>query len=586
MRIIFILAISPILALGLTLQDCHAYWKKRVLVLHSYHQGLEWTDNITKGIQSIISPHEQQYEVHYEYLDTKRNTGRDYTDKMVSFVTAKNRPVQYEVVIVSDNNALSLLNEGSIRFTGHPQIVFCGINNYDKSLTKGLDRVTGVVENTDHIATIELIRKLHPERNKITVIIDRTPTGDAIRKEFLEVEKLYKGDLEFIFLRDFLLDEIPSKLATLDENHIIYLTTFNRDRNNSFISYIEGIEVISRNTNVPIYGTWDFYLGKGIVGGRITSGYHQGQEAGRLALKILQGKQADNINVVFNSPNKYMFDYNYLTKHSIDRSLLPNDSLFINTPPTPYERYRTLLIGITLLSFSSAFIVLWKYKRQRATLIKEHALALQLEKSVKERTLELEKANKELLRLTNMDGLTQIYNRRFFDQALCKEINRLQRTSTPISVLMCDIDYFKKFNDTYGHLAGDDCIRSVANTIQKQCKRVSDIAARYGGEEFAVILPNTSSHDALLLAEAIRRGVEQEKIPHRASTINDIVTLSIGVTSMIPDLDTTPSTVVALADKALYESKLDGRNQVTLNMPVTRDSRSIPTPGMLAAIDI
>jgi diguanylate cyclase (GGDEF)-like protein len=526
---------------------------------------LEWTDNISKGIQSVFSPHLKQYEIHYEYLDTKRNTGQAYTAQMVNFISARNRHIQYEVVIVSDNTALKLLNEGSIQFTGNPHIVFCGINNYQKNLTKGLDKVTGVVENIDHRATIELMRKLHPERNQVFVIIDRTPTGEAVSKEFMEFEKIFKGKLEFVFLRDFLLEEIPGKLARLEENNLIYLTTFNRDRNNNFISYAEGIEMITRSTTVPIYGSWGFYLGKGILGGRITSGYRQGQEAGKLAIKILQGVQADSLKVITNSPNQYMFDYNYMNQHGIGRSSLPKDSLVINTPPAPYERYKTLIIGITILSVCSALIFSWKYKRQQNILIRTQTLASQLKEKVKERTLELERANKELMRLSNMDGLTQIYNRRYFDNTLHKEINRLQRTSSPISVLMCDIDFFKKYNDTFGHLAGDDCIRSVANTIQKQCRRISDIVARYGGEEFGVILPNTSSKEALSIAESIRRGVEQKKIPHSTSTVKEIVTLSIGVTSLIPVLHTTPSSVIALADKALYESKHGGRNRVTLN---------------------
>jgi diguanylate cyclase (GGDEF)-like protein len=573
-----------ILAFHLTHQDCHAQRKEKVLVLHSYHQGLEWTDNITRGIQSVFSPYQKQYEIYYEYLDTKRNTGQAFMEQMVNFVSAQNRHVQYEVVIVSDNTALKLINEGRIHFSGDPQIIFCGINNYQQILINNINNVTGVVENTDHRATVELMRKLHPERNQVTVIIDKTPTGDAIRKEFMGIEKTYKGKLEFIFLREFLLKEIPKNLAELDENDLVYLTTFNRDRKNNFISYTEGIEMISRSTNVPIYGSWDFYLGKGIIGGRITSGYRQGQEAGKLAIKALQGQQANNLQVITDSPNQYMFDYKYIKQHDIDRSLLPNNSQIINMPPTPYEKHRTFLIAITIISFCFAFFFLWKYKRQQTTLIRKQTLALQLKNKVKERTLELEKVNKELLLLSNMDGLTKIYNRRYFDNALLREINRLQRTLTPISILICDIDYFKKYNDTYGHLAGDDCIRSVADTIQSRCRRISDIAARYGGEEFGIILPNTSSNEALSIAESIRHGIEQKKIPHRTSTAKKFVTLSIGVTSLIPDLRTTPSMLIALADKALYESKLSGRNRVTLNRDDAIDSRHSISTGTATTI--
>jgi diguanylate cyclase (GGDEF)-like protein len=565
MKAVLNLTIAITLAFASVFQECNAQLKKRVLVLHSYHQGLEWTDNITKGIQSTFTPYQKQYEVHYEYLDTKRNSGQAYTKQMVDFISAKNSHIEYEVVIVSDNTALKLVNEGSIHFSGDPQIVFCGINNYNKTLINKLNQVTGVIENTDHHATVELMRKLHPERNKIVVIIDRTPTGDAIRNEFMEIEKKHKGKLEFVFLRDFLLEEIPDKLAMLNEHNTIYLTTFNRDRNNNFISYAEGIEMITRSSSVPIYGSWDFYLGKGIVGGRITSGYHQGHEAGQLAIEILAGQQADKLKVITTSPNQYMFDHKYIIKHGIDISSLPHGSQITNQPPAPYERHKIFLVGITLISLTSVLIILWKYKRQQNILAREHALSSQLEHKVKERTLELEKANKELLRLSHIDGLTQIYNRRHFDSTLHSEIQRLQRTSMPISVLICDIDFFKEFNDTYGHLAGDDCIRSVANIIQQYCKRISDIVARYGGDEFGIILPNTGSNEVKTIAESILHGVEREMIPHRTSMAKKFVTLSIGVASLIPDLHTTPSSIIALADKALYESKDSGRNRVTLH---------------------
>jgi diguanylate cyclase (GGDEF)-like protein len=554
-----------ILALGLTQQDCHAQWKKKVLVLHSYHQGLEWTDNITKGIQSVLSPYQKQYEIHYEYLDTKRNTGHAYTEQMVKFISTQNKHINYEVIIVSDNNALKFVNDGRIHFSGSPQIVFCGINNYNRNLTNSLDQVTGVVENTDHRATIDLMRKLHPERNQIVVIVDKTQTGDAIREELKIIESLYKGELKFEFLRDFLLEEISDIIAELDDNNLIYLTTFNRDRNNNFISYTEGIEVISRSTHIPIYGSWDFYLGKGIVGGRITSGYNQGKNAANLALKILQGHMANKLEIITQSPNLYLFDYKYTKRYGIDRSSLPSESEIINLPPAPYERYRALLISITAISLCVTFIFLWKYKRQKNTLYAKQTLASQLEIMIKDRTCELENANKELLRLSNIDGLTQIYNRRYFDNALRKEITRLQRTSTPISLLMCDIDYFKNYNDTYGHLAGDNCIRSIANTIKNNSKRISDVAARFGGEEFSIILPNTKINEALSIAESIRQEVEHKMIPHETSLVEKHVTLSIGVASLIPERHTKPSTILALADKALYESKYRGRNRVSLN---------------------
>ncbi len=539
--------------------------KKKVLVLHSYHQGLEWTDNITSGIRSIFDPLQQSYEITYEYLDTKRNPSNDYMAEASRFITEKNKMIHYEAIIVSDNNALALVNSGKLTFKGNPPVIFCGINNYDKKLTDNLKRVTGVAETTDHYGTIDIIMKLHPEKDHILIVLDKTVTGNAIKKEFSSIEEHYKGKLNFEFLREFLLEDIPNILDRLDDDTVIYLLTFNQDSDGNFISYAEGIEMLSRNTKSPIYGSWDFYLGKGIIGGRITSGYLQGEEAAKMAVKVLQGYDISSMKVFRESPTQYIFDYQILQNYGIDSSQLPDGHRIINTPPSGYERYRSLLIGLTSASIFIALFLLFKYTGQKAVLEERKALAIELEQKVHKRTKELEQANLRLRQLSNIDGLTQLHNRRYFDNVLNKVINRSQRTSSPISLLLLDIDYFKKYNDSYGHLAGDDCIKIVATIIQQHCMRVTDVAARYGGEEFAVILPDTQENAAWNIAESIRKGIESSGITHKTSEMKNIVSISIGIACIIPDKNSTPSQLISIADKALYKSKTSGRDRITIS---------------------
>jgi diguanylate cyclase (GGDEF)-like protein len=556
--------LAALLIFSLGFQDCYAERKKRILVLHSYHQGLEWTDNITRGVQSVFEPQSADYEIHYEYLDTKRNTGQAYLDHLIPFIAAKHDRIRYAAVIVCDNNALNLINNGRISFPGNPPKIFCGINNYTPALTERISNITGVVEATDHKATLDLMRSLHPHRKNIVVILDRTPTGEAIREEFRAIEPYYQGQLEFDFVRDFLLEEVPEKLKSLENDSLVYLLTFNRDRHGNFVSYTEGIELLNAVANVPIYGSWDFYLGKGIVGGKIISGFLQGQEAAKLAMKTVDGYPPEKLEVVAESPSEYMFDYRYLDRFGIDTSSLPSGSEILNVPPGPVEKYRSLLIGLTLASLGGALYLLIKYRRQHIKLNREIAQAEKLERMVESRTRDLEIANSKLQRLSIVDGLSQLYNRRYFDQSLDEETRRLQRLSLPISLLMCDIDHFKQYNDRFGHLAGDNCIRSVANTIRKHCRRDTDIVARYGGEEFSVILSGTDSDVAMKIAETIRNDIATSVIAEGGPEHDERVTISIGVASIIPDSATDPTTIVALADKALYASKNNGRNQTTL----------------------
>jgi two-component system chemotaxis family response regulator WspR len=173
-------------------------------------------------------------------------------------------------------------------------------------------------------------------------------------------------------------------------------------------------------------------------------------------------------------------------------------------------------------------------------------------------------ANLELQRLTKIDGLTGLSNRRYFDEYMEAEWGRAQRSTLPLAVMMIDVDEFKRYNDTYGHLAGDDVLRSVAQMIQHHAQSASGLAARFGGEEFAVILSDILSGDLQAFGEQLCRGVEALAIPHRASRASGHVTVSIGAALTVPGKTQQHVELIEAADKALYQSKASGRNRSTL----------------------
>ncbi|MCP4400571.1 MAG: diguanylate cyclase [bacterium] len=177
----------------------------------------------------------------------------------------------------------------------------------------------------------------------------------------------------------------------------------------------------------------------------------------------------------------------------------------------------------------------------------------------------LEAANQELLRLATLDGLTQIANRRRFDEYLDQEWRRNIREQAPLSLILGDIDYFKPYNDTYGHQAGDDCLKQVAQTMDRTVNRVTDLVARYGGEEFAVILPHTDSDAAMHIAQTIQDAIHALNIPHGQSSAGKHVTLSLGVVCCIPTRESSSELLVAAADKSLYQAKEQGRNRIVFN---------------------
>ncbi len=175
---------------------------------------------------------------------------------------------------------------------------------------------------------------------------------------------------------------------------------------------------------------------------------------------------------------------------------------------------------------------------------------------------ELKETKAELERLSLVDGLTGVFNRRYFDEGIEREMKRTQREARPLSLIMIDIDFFKDYNDAYGHQAGDNCLKEVAAAMSDALRRPGDFAARYGGEEFVCVLPRTEPQGALEVAEAIHANVAALNIPHQQSSVSGSVSVSLGVATWRPDLAASSVDLIAAADQALYEAKRQGRNRI------------------------
>ncbi len=234
-----------------------------------------------------------------------------------------------------------------------------------------------------------------------------------------------------------------------------------------------------------------------------------------------------------------------------------------------FSRIRELFV------LAESFTQMSQEIRQSRQQLEEYSRSL--EEKVNERTQELQaeiqrraaaeanlqSANQKLRNLAYLDGLTQIANRRLFDERLSQEWGRLKRDRLSLSIIMCDVDYFKQYNDAYGHQGGDECLCRVAEALAATARRPPDLVARYGGEEFVVLLPNTPLEGAVKVAESLRSNVKALQLPHRQSKVSDCVTVSFGVASTIPNEGMTPEELLLQADEALYRAKSKGRDRIS-----------------------
>lgn len=331
--------------------------KKRILILNSYHKGLSWTDNIVSGIHEALKTQDAEIEYYIEYMDTKRYYGEKYFEKLHELYFRKYAKERFDVVIAADNDAFDFTRKYNREIFHSTPVVFCGINNYKDSMIAGYRNFTGVVEDTDIKSTIEVALKLHPQTSQIVVVNDKTTTGIAMENEVREVVPFFEDMVNFVFVEDFDFSELQSKVRALPSDSIVLLTVVNRDRKGNFFAYEESLKLLYPAAQVPIYSVWEFYLGKGIVGGMLTNGFNQGKVAGEITLRILKGEKISSIPVVKKSPNVYMFDYREMERFGVALAKLPPDSTVLNRPDTFYSRYKDLIFVISSVIAALSVII-------------------------------------------------------------------------------------------------------------------------------------------------------------------------------------------------------------------------------------
>ncbi len=330
---------------------------RTILILHSYHKGLAWTDSITKGIETRFASGRHAIKLHYEFMDTKRIFNPAYLEKLRELFLTKFAAMHFDAIICSDDHAFRFLLTNHDDLFPQTPIVFCGVNFFEDAMLDGHTMVTGVLEAFDIRKTLEVAFDLHPDTDSVFIISDHTVSGKANKTLIKRILPDFNDRAQFSFLENLSMAELRQKVTSLPANSILVWSHFTADRFGNIYSFDESARLISEVSTAPMYSFWDFHLGHGIIGGRLTSGHQQGATAAELVLKILDGRAMAELPVIKESPNEYMFDYEQMKRFHVRLITLPPGSRIINRPTSFYTQNRGLIGGV-LAGFVGLTIVI------------------------------------------------------------------------------------------------------------------------------------------------------------------------------------------------------------------------------------
>lgn len=509
----------------------------RVLFISSYSYGWDTVQLQIEGIKDGISPN---IVVDYEFMDTKRvdeeAAAQMLYDRLL-YTLAQVPP--YDVIIVGDDAALQFaLKYRAELFDGIP-IVFEGVNNVQlaRELGEQDPLITGVVEELSLEKNIELILQLRPDTRQIIAILDDSLTGQTERENFYRIQEQYP-DLTFgeINVSEYSSVDLRTRLWQQSKDAVLVFVVMTEDKSGRNYTNLEAVQTLVKYTNVPVIRMVDSRIEEGLLGGYVVSMRRSGMLAAQMASSIIRGTAPETI-AVSDSPNIYYINEETMLKYDLDMGGLPKDTELINHRITFLEKYENVIAP--MMVFAIAMVII---------------LAIVVYDNLHRRKLlsELEGTRSILESASQHDFLTGLHNRSKF----MEDLNQMISQEIPCTVLMLDIDDFKNINDVYGHAAGDEALKQVAERMRAMQSQILT-PYRYAGDEFIMILLSEQG-----------KLIEKTAYGCRQVFANDFmiqgekrkVTGSIGIATYPKDADSMEQLIIC-ADKAMYQVKKSGKNK-------------------------
>ncbi len=329
---------------NLSVLPTFAYKSKKVLLLHSYHQGYIWSDEITRGIQSGLSK-ETATSLSIEYMDTKRSIGQNYIEQLDRIYKTKYASTRFDLILCSDNNALDFIIDhyGEAPYTA--PVVYCGVSNYNEYQLDSLPFI-GVTESFNFKKEIHKILKILPGTENIYFFLDQTETGNIYFRHLQWLEKEMKNTVNLHLINNMEVGTIADFTAGLEQGSVIRYINSHKDKYGEPLNNLEIAGIIAKNASVPLLGGEISYMEKGFLGGMVNIGFEHGLEAAKLGIKLLNGTPPEELKKRYFPVPKFYINYKVMKKFNIRMGELPEDTILLYSPKTLYFKYRFQILAI------------------------------------------------------------------------------------------------------------------------------------------------------------------------------------------------------------------------------------------------
>jgi len=521
---------------------------KNILFVFSWHQDMPWQQELEKGFERQFSLSGKKPNLYYEYMDAGRFTAPDQFTNFGNYLEKKYSGLPLDDVVFESEPAARLLQTKPGMF-GKARLLVLNPSVDDNFKT---DFAAVVPVRLDFETSVRDVLKFSGAR--IVYLVGGT-TPETAERARVVTENITRNapDRKVISLVGLPMEQILSRLEKPEPDSIVFYLLMFRDGSGKPYIPFEAAREITARAHAPVYSFWTSLMGSGIVGGYMLSGEQVGREAAVLLSNGLRpGRQAD----LTNRFHGYYFDWRQLIHWGIAESAVPKNSNIMFRRPEFFKEHLveisiTLILAV-LIVISIRYRELKKYNRELDSARKSLQSA-NIELGRVKRSLE--EKNEMLRKLSITDSLTGLRNRAYLDEKLREEVSRIERHPDNLSIILVDIDHFKRVNDRYGHQIGDEVLIRVADALRHNIRSI-DTVGRWGGEEFIIVCPGSDESHSVQLAEKLRKllgNVKHEGVGQ--------VTCSFGVASHGMGIKLVK--LIRNADEALYRSKAAGRNRVS-----------------------